>query len=159
MSCGMGNQSAAAVPESFRTTSLSITSIFWFDVHSQVSAWCSSFLLFLLLCLSDLMAFGPQDDNEMKARAWWNTIQLLRLSLMEDMSFLWGSAFYWAWPTRINSPKARSPFSPLLCLLISHRLMSLHPSHHRFSSLVPLSFPPFLPVAAINLEKASSFPK
>lgn len=35
--------------------------------------------------------FWTPDDNKMKARAWWNTIRLLRLSLMDDISLLWGS--------------------------------------------------------------------
>lgn len=147
--CGTDNQSAASVSDSSKSPSIS--PIFWFDAQSQslLDSFRSFCFFFLLLFWFD--GFWTPDDNEMKARAWWNTVQVLRLSLMDNMSLL-----CWAWPAHRNSPKARSPFVSIalfayilpfyvptsVTLLISFAIL-----------LFPLNFPPFLPVAAINLEK------
>lgn len=121
-----------------------------------VSAWSTSFLLFLFLLPFWFDGFWTPDDNEMKARAWWNTM-LLRLRLMDDMSLL-----FWAWPAHTNSPKARSPFVSIALFAY------ISPFYVPTSVTLPISFgfllfhlnfPPFLPVAAINLEKLEQLPK
>lgn len=59
----------------------------------------------------------------------------------------------WAWPAHINSPKARSPFLSIALFAYIYVPTSATLLISSAFLLFPLNFPPFLPVAAINLEK------